>query len=104
MDASASESSLMARPASWLERERASGRFYRVAIIGISVLLVATAAFSIWLLSRGAEPGTFVTPALIALLMLANLLPAIALMVLLSRRVAMARAQRDGLASARLHT
>ena len=104
MDASASESSLTAKPASWLERERASGRFYRFAIIGISILLVSTAAFSIWLLSRGAEPGTFVTPALIALLMLANLLPAIALMVLLSRRVAMARAQRDGLASARLHT
>src|SRR5205085_1396055 len=98
------ESLVPAGLARWLERERASGRFYRFAIIFIGVLLLATAAFSIWLLSRGAEPGTFVTPPLIALLMVANLLPAIALMVLLSRRVAMARAARDGLASARLHT
>ncbi|HEX6217831.1 MAG TPA: HAMP domain-containing protein, partial [Sphingomicrobium sp.] len=104
MDASASESPLNAKQGSWLERERASGRFYRYAVWIIGAVLVGTAIFSISLLSRGAEPGTFVTPALIALLMVANLLPAIALMVLLSRRVAMARAERDGLASARLHT
>ena len=104
MDAPAFESPLKALRFHWLERERASGRFYRYAVWIIAAVLVGTAAFSIWLLSRGAEPGSFVTPALIALLMVANLLPAIALMVLLSRRVAMARAERDGLASARLHT
>src|SRR5215207_5967461 len=104
MDAPAFESPLKALRFNWLERERASGRFYRYAVWIIAALLVGTAVFSIWLLSRGAEPGSFVTPPLIALLMVANLLPAIALMVLLSRRVAMARAERDGLASARLHT
>ena len=104
MDVPAFQSPLKAIRFRWLERERASGRFYRYAVWFIAGLLIATATFSVWLLSRGAEPGTFVTPALIALLMLANLLPAIALMVLLSRKVAMARAERDGLASARLHT
>jgi two-component system nitrogen regulation sensor histidine kinase NtrY len=104
MDASASESPLAAKQGNWLERARASEHFYRYAVWVIAAVLVVTAAFSIWILNRGAEPGTFVTPALIALLMVANLAPAIALMVLLSRRVAMARAARDGLASARLHT
>ena len=104
MDAPAFKSPLKALRFSWLERERASGRFYQFAIWIIAAVLVSTALFSIWLLSRGAEPGSFVTAPLIALLMVANLLPAIALMVLLSRRVAMARAERDGLASARLHT
>ena len=44
------------------------------------------------------------SPPLIALLLVANLIPAIALMVLFSRRVAMARAERGGLGSGRLHT
>ena len=104
MDASASESTLSQKQAGLVGRVRSHPRFYRYAIWVIAAVLVSTAVFSISLLSRGAEPGTFVTPALIALLMVANLLPAIALMVLLSRRVAMARAERDGLASARLHT
>ncbi|HET7709415.1 MAG TPA: ATP-binding protein [Sphingomicrobium sp.] len=104
MDASASESRLNEKQGGWLDRLRSSPDFHRYAVWVIAAVLVATAIFSISLLSRGAEPGTFVTPALIALLMLANLLPAIALMVLLSRRVAMARAEREGLASARLHT
>ena len=104
MDASVSESSLNQKQAGLVERARSHPQFYRYAIWVFAIVLVATAFSSIALLSRGAEPGTFVTPALIALLMVANLLPAIALMVLLSRRVAMARAERDGLASARLHT
>ena len=104
MDASASESPLKASLPNWLERERASGRFYKFAIWVTAGFLAVTAVFSAWLLSRGAEPGTFVTPALIAVLMIANLLPAIALMVLISRRVVMARAEREGMASARLHT
>ena len=103
MDASASESPAREQDG-WLTQFRAHPNFYRYAAWAIAGLLVVTAIFSISLLSRGAEPGTFVTPALIALLMLANLIPAIALMVLLSRRVAMARAERDGLASAKLHT
>jgi len=60
-------------------------------------------AFSVWVLRRGAEPGTLLTPPLIALLLIANLLPAIALMVLYSRRVAVRRAEKGGLGSGRLH-
>src|SRR5205809_278746 len=54
-------------------------------------------------LLRAAEPGTLLSPPLIALLLVANLLPAIALMVLYSRRVAVRRAERGGLGSGRLH-
>jgi two-component system nitrogen regulation sensor histidine kinase NtrY len=58
---------------------------------------------SIWLLRRGAEPGTLLSPPLIALLLIANLLPAIGLMVLYSRRIAVRRAEEGGLGSGRLH-
>ena len=60
-------------------------------------------AFSVWVLRRGAEPGTLLSPPLIALLLIANLLPAIALMVLYSRQVAVRRAEKGGLGSGRLH-
>ncbi|CAN5153767.1 MAG: ATP-binding protein [Pseudomonadota bacterium] len=88
----------------WLERERVSGRFYRFAAIGTAIVLVVTAALSFWLLQRPAEPGTLLSPPMIALLLIANLIPAIALMVLLSRRTAVRRAERGGYGSGRLHT
>ena len=56
-----------------------------------------------WLLRRGAEPGTLLSPPLIALLLIAILLPAIALMVLYARKVAVRRAEQGGLGSGRLH-
>jgi two-component system nitrogen regulation sensor histidine kinase NtrY len=105
MDAPAAESALTLKPhLRWLERERANGRLYRYAAIATAAVLLGTAALSLWLLSRGAEPGSFLSPPLIALLLVANLIPAIALMVLLSRRIARARAERDGIGSGRLHT
>jgi two-component system nitrogen regulation sensor histidine kinase NtrY len=88
----------------WLERERVSGRFYRFAAIATAAVLVVTAGLSFWLLQRPAAPGTLLSPPMIALLLVANLIPAIALMVLLSRRIAMARAERGGLGTGRLHT
>jgi two-component system nitrogen regulation sensor histidine kinase NtrY len=103
MDARAAESVLNSTT-NWLARERASGRFYSYAAWSIGAGLVAIAAFSGWVLSRGAEPGTLLSPPLIALLLVANLIPAIALMVLFSRKVAMDRAARGGLGSGRLHT
>jgi two-component system, NtrC family, nitrogen regulation sensor histidine kinase NtrY len=104
MDARTAESPVISQQESWLQRERASGRFYdRVAVLTALVLL-AIIALSAWLLRHGAEPGTLLSPPLIALLLVANLLPAIALMVLFSRRVAMRRAERGGLGSGRLHT
>ncbi len=105
MDAPAAESELTGSPkTSWLEQERVSGRVFRYATIGIAALLLLTVVFSVWVLQRPATPGTLLKPPLIAALLIANLIPAIALMVLLSRRIAMARANREGVASGRLHT
>ena len=105
MDARSAESALSSRSVSnWFARQQASGRLYRAATASTALILLVVAAFSAWLLSRPAEPGTLLSPPLIALLLVANLIPAIALMVLFSRRVAMARAARGGLGSGRLHT
>ena len=103
MDARTADSPVISERDSWLQRERASGRFYdRLGWI-IAAFLAGTMAFSVWVLRRSAEPGTLLTPPLIALLLIANLLPAIALMVLYSRRVAVRRAEQGGLGSGRLH-
>ena len=104
MHAPVVDSGLFRAAESWLSRERDSGRFYRWATIGLIVLLAAILLFSVNVLVNSGKPGTFLSPPLIALLLIANLIPAIALMVLLSRRVAMARAEKGGLAGGRLHT
>ena len=105
MDAPAAESDLNdSRITSWLKRERLSGRFYRYAVIATALLLLVIAGLSLWLLRRPAEPGSLLSPPMIALLLVANLIPAIALMVLLSRRLAMARAAEGGSGTGRLHT
>ena len=104
MDARSVESKLGNRLDIWLQRERESGRFYdRVAIL-VAVALVAIMIVSYVLLTRPAEPGSLLSAPFSALLLIANLIPAIALMVLYSRRVAMARAEEGGLGSGRLHT
>lgn len=104
MDAPASESNLTRSDfASWLARNRASGRVTRYATWGVAAILVATVAFSVWILGRSSEPGSLLSPPLIALLLVANLIPAIALMVLYSRKVARRRAEREGLGSGKLH-
>ena len=103
MDATTAESPVTARQQGWLQRERVSGRFYdRLAWI-IGALFVGMLALSAVLLSREAEPGTLLSPPVIALLLVAILLPAIALMVLVSRKVALRRAEEGGLGSGRLH-
>ncbi len=104
MDAAAAESDLArTRKMTWLDRERESGRFYRYAAIAIAAVLALTVVVSIWLLQRPAQPGSLLSPFMIALLLIANLIPAIALMVLLSRRFAMQRAAERGSGSGRLH-
>jgi two-component system nitrogen regulation sensor histidine kinase NtrY len=103
MDALTADSPVISEQDSWLQRERASGRFYDRLAWVIAAFLATMMALSFWLLRRGAEPGTLLSPPLIALLLIANLLPAIALMVLYSRRVAVRRAERGGLGSGRLH-
>jgi two-component system nitrogen regulation sensor histidine kinase NtrY len=104
MDARAAESPMTSRLDAWLQRERESGRFYTRLSILIAAFLVAMMILSAMLLTRSAAPGTLLSPPLIAGLLIANLLPAIALMVLYSRRLAMHRAEQGGLGSGRLHT
>ena len=104
MDAATTESSLSQEGLSWLARERASGRIYKVATAAMAALLVGMLALSITVLIGGDDPQSFLSPPLIALLLVSILIPAIALMVLLSRRLAMARAEERGLAGGRLHT
>jgi two-component system nitrogen regulation sensor histidine kinase NtrY len=103
MDARTAESPVISRRESWLQRERASGRFYDRVSVLLALLLIAMMGLSIWLLRRGAEPGTLLSPPLIALLLIAILLPAIALMALYARKVAVRRAEEGGLGSGRLH-
>ena len=104
MDAPTAESRLKPDTfASWLARNRATGHVSRYATWGVAAVLIATAALSMWILGRGAEPGQLLEPPVIALLLVANLIPAIALMVLFSRRVARQRAKREGLGSGKLH-
>ncbi len=105
MDVQTAESDLIKKPrAHWLARERESGRFYDWATVGSALLLVGTLAFSYAMLSREAEPGSMLSPPQIALLLIANLIPAIALMVLLSRKIARARAVARAIGTGQLHT
>src|SRR5690348_12978936 len=103
MDARTADSPVISQQESWLQRERASGRFYDRLGWLIAVFLVAMMALSVWVLRRGAEPGTLLSPPLIALLLVAILLPAIILMALYARKVAVRRAEEGGLGSGRLH-
>ncbi|MEO5773318.1 MAG: ATP-binding protein [Sphingomicrobium sp.] len=82
----------------------ANSRFEQVAMVVAALLFGAMALLSAWLLQHGSEPGSLLRPVLIALLLVGNLIPAVVLMVLYSRRIAMARAARGGLGSGRLHT
>ena len=95
MDAPAADSQLNRNDfATWLARNRATGRVTRYATLGVAAVLVATLAFSVWVLTGSAQPGSLLSPPLIAVLLVANLIPAIALMVLYSRHVARKRAAR----------
>ncbi|HEX5257959.1 MAG TPA: HAMP domain-containing protein, partial [Sphingomicrobium sp.] len=102
MDARTADSPLSSQQESWLQRERASGRFYDRISAVLGLFLAAMIGVSIWLLRRSAEPETLSQP-LIALLLVAILLPAIALMALYARKIAVRRAERGGLGSGRLH-
>lgn len=105
MDVQVAESQLTDRKfAAWLAREKASGRLYQWATIASAVLLAATLLLSFLLLRREGQPGSMLSPPQIALLLVANLIPSVALMVLLSRKVATARAERRAIGTGQLHT
>lgn len=72
-------------------------RFTITPIVELAVLAIAVAIAigSYVVIDRGAQSPTLLTPPLVALLLVANLLPAMALMVLLGRRIAMRRAARS---------
>jgi two-component system nitrogen regulation sensor histidine kinase NtrY len=103
MDARTAESPVISQQRSWLQRERASGRFYDRVSALLALFLLGMIATSIALLKGGAEPGALLSPPLIALLLIAILLPAIALMALYARKLALRRAEQGGLGSGRLH-
>ncbi|HET9354869.1 MAG TPA: ATP-binding protein [Sphingomicrobium sp.] len=104
MDAATSEPALSESGPGWLSRERSSGRIYKVATAVLAAVLAIMITVSVTVLLGGNEPQDFLSPPLIALLLVSILIPAIALMVLLSRRLAMARAEQRGLSGGRLHT
>ena len=103
MDARTADSPVTSKQDSWLQRERASGRFYDRLGWVIAAFLVGIVGVGVSVLRRSAEPGTLLGPPVIALLLIAILLPAIALMALYARRVALRRAEEGGLGSGRLH-
>ncbi|HEY4071306.1 MAG TPA: ATP-binding protein [Sphingomicrobium sp.] len=103
MDARTAESPVTMQHQGWLQRERASGRFYDRLMALLALVVVGMLGLSAWLLSRNAEPGTVLQPPLIAVLLIAILLPAISVMALYARKVAVRRAERGGLGSGRLH-
>jgi two-component system nitrogen regulation sensor histidine kinase NtrY len=103
MDARTAESPVTLQRQSWLQRERASGRFYDRLAILIAAFLIGVLGFGVWLLRRSAEPGSLLSPPSIALLLIAILLPAIALMALYARKLAVRRAEQGGLGSGQLH-
>jgi two-component system nitrogen regulation sensor histidine kinase NtrY len=104
MDAPAADSSLISNKGNWLARERQSGRLYRwiTAAAGFMLAVVVITAFLAF--TTADRPGSFLSPPFVALLLVAVLIPSIALMVLLSRRLVMSRALNQGLAGGRLHT
>ncbi|MEO6247621.1 MAG: ATP-binding protein [Sphingomicrobium sp.] len=88
----------------WFAGERESGRLYRFAKLGSAVLLLVVLLGTIALIPNGAEPGTLISPPLMALLLIANLLPAILLMVLVARDAARSDAAGRGVGTGQLHT
>ena len=88
----------------WWARLRSDERVYTYATWLCTMLVGLVFGLSILLLRRGGPTGDTLPPTAIAFLLVANLVPAIALIVLLTRRIAMRRAERGGTGTGRLHT
>ncbi|MBB6122559.1 two-component system nitrogen regulation sensor histidine kinase NtrY [Sphingobium subterraneum] len=76
-----------------------SQRFFVVAEICALVLLVSVAIGTYLLVAGQDQSSALLTPPIVALLLVANLVPAIAVLVLLGRRVARRRAARSVIGS-----
>ncbi|WP_010186446.1 sensor histidine kinase [Sphingomonas sp. PAMC 26605] len=95
-DASAS-SVPFAAPRSWIGVTPA----LELSVVGIAV---AIAVASYFVIASGAVSQSLLSPGVVALLLVSNLLPGVALLVLLGRRVAMRRAARSPIGGrGRLH-
>jgi two-component system nitrogen regulation sensor histidine kinase NtrY len=103
MDARTAESPVTLQRESWLRRERASGRFYDRLMVVLGLVMLGMVGLAVALLRREAQPGTLLSGPLSALLLIGILLPAIAVMALYARKVAVRRAEEGGLGSGRLH-
>ena len=74
------------------------------AELGVLAIAFAIAIGSYFIIAGGTGPQKILTPPVVALLLVANLLPGIALLVLIGRRIAMRRAARSPIGGrARLH-
>ncbi len=94
--------SVDAQPA-W-ERLR-GGRLMRVVEIATVLALIGMIALSYVVLTNSDTSLALLTPPVVALLLVANLVPAMGLMVLVARRLARARAERSEIGGrGRLHT
>lgn len=74
-------------------------RFYAVAEFATSLVFIATAVGSYFIVASQDRSYALLTPPIVALLLVANLVPAIALLVLWGRRVARRRAARSAIGS-----
>ena len=91
---------LRARFRRWMRRSEVYPRLE----IGAAIATIVISWTSYALLAGGAAPANGVSPPLVTLLLVANLLPLMLLMVLIARRVAILLAnRRKGLAGSRLH-
>ncbi|HEU0099518.1 MAG TPA: ATP-binding protein [Allosphingosinicella sp.] len=94
-------------PARWRRRLAIlfrRSRFVAFVEFGAIAALILMAAISYGVVSSQTRTEALLTPPLVALLLVANLLPAMALMVLVARRVAMRRAARSPIGGrGRLH-
>src|SRR5690606_17865998 len=70
-------------------------RLARLAEPLAGLTLLATAAFTYWLISRPQQDDTLLSAPVVALLLVLNLLPAIVLLVLIGQRIARRRAVRS---------
>ncbi len=80
------------------------GRFMPL-IEGLTLIaLLLVASISYFIITEKGSPGTLLTPPMVAALLVANLVPAMALMVLVARRMAMRRAAESPIGGrGRLH-
>ena len=65
--------------------------------VGALAALIAAVAYGYFSISRAANTSSLLTPAMVAALLVAGLVPAMTLMVLLARRLALRRAARTGI-------